>query len=187
MESNHSGETKKQKTLPRWVIITAFAVLLGFLALMGWGLKNAQQGSVRVGQPVPPFELTTFNGETIRTQDLSGKVIVVNFWASWCKPCEQEAAELEEAWRFYQESGDVVFLGVDYVDTETEALGYLKKFEITYPNGPDLRTSISQLFRISGVPETYVIDKNGKLAAAKIGPFVSINEIKNMIDSALNK
>jgi cytochrome c biogenesis protein CcmG/thiol:disulfide interchange protein DsbE len=94
---------------------------------------------------------------------------------------------LEEAWRNYQESGEVVFLGVDYVDTETEARGYLEKFDITYPNGPDLRTAISQLFKISGVPETYVIDKNGKLAARKIGPFVSINEITSMIDSALKQ
>lgn len=187
MENSHTEELKYQKKLPRWVIIVAFAVLLGFLALMGWGLRNAQQGPVQVGQKVPAFELTTFDGEKIRTDDLIGKVIVVNFWASWCKPCEQEAAELEEAWRYYQDSGEVVFLGVDYVDTETEALRYLEKFEITYPNGPDLRTAISQIFRISGVPETYIIDKNGKLASRKIGPFVTIGEITSMIDSALNQ
>jgi cytochrome c biogenesis protein CcmG/thiol:disulfide interchange protein DsbE len=187
MENSHTEEPQFQKKLPRWVIIIAFAVLLGFLALMGWGLRNTQQGPVQVGQKVPPFELTTFDGIKIKTDELIGKVIVVNFWASWCKPCEQEAAELEEAWRFYQDSGEVVFLGVDYVDTETEALKYLEKFEITYPNGPDLRTAISQIFRISGVPETYIIDKNGKLASRKIGPFVSISEITSMIDSALNQ
>jgi len=96
---------------------------------MGWGLKNAQQGPIQVGNSVPPFELKTFDGQIIKTEDLIGKVIVVNFWASWCKPCEQEAADLEEAWRNYQESGEVVFLGVDYVDTETEARGYLEKFK----------------------------------------------------------
>ena len=76
---------------------------------------------------------------------------------------------------------------MDYVDTETEAMGYLEKFDITYPNGPDLRTAISQIFRISGVPETYIIDRDGKLASRKIGPFVSISEITSMIDSALNQ
>jgi cytochrome c biogenesis protein CcmG/thiol:disulfide interchange protein DsbE len=184
---NLTEDKNKHKKLPQWVIIGVFAVLLAFLALMGWGLKNAQQGPIQVGNSVPPFELKTFDGQIIKTEDLIGKVIVVNFWASWCKPCEQEAADLEEAWRYYQESGEVVFLGVDYVDTETEARGYLEKFDITYPNGPDLRTAISQLFKISGVPETYVIDKNGKLAARKIGPFVSINEITSMIDSALKQ
>ncbi len=187
MENSRIEEQKDHKKLPRWVIIAAFAILLGFLALMGWGLRNAQQGPVQVGQKVPPFQLTSFDGETIKTEELQGKVIVVNFWASWCKPCEQEAAELEEAWKFYKDSGEVVFLGVDYVDTETEARGYLEKFDISYPNGPDLRTAISQIFKISGVPETYIIDRNGKLAARKIGPFISVSEITSMIDSALNQ
>jgi cytochrome c biogenesis protein CcmG/thiol:disulfide interchange protein DsbE len=179
--------TIEKKPLPRWVIVVVFAVLLGFLALMGWGLKNAQEGPVQVGQKVPDFELTTFDGEKIATADLRGKIIVLNFWASWCKPCEQEAAELEEAWKNYQDTGEVVFLGVDYVDTEPEALAYLERFQITYPNGPDLRTTISQIFRISGVPETYIIDKEGKLAARKIGPYISLGEITSMIDSVLNQ
>jgi len=181
------GSVDEKKHLPRWVIILVFAVLLGFLALIGWGLRNAQQGPVQIGQKVPEFELTTFGGEKIATNDLKGKIIVLNFWASWCKPCEQEASELEGAWKYYQDSGEVVFLGVDYVDTEPEALGYLEKFQITYPNGPDLRTTISQIFRISGVPETYVIDKEGKLAARKIGPFMSLSEITSMIDTVLNQ
>ncbi len=188
MENSDVAEQNDQKKLPRWVIISAFTILLLFLALMGWGLRNAQQGPVQVGQKVPPFELVPFDGgESIKTEDLLGKVIVVNFWASWCKPCEQEASELEEAWLFYKDSGEVVFLGVDYVDTETEARGYLEKFNISYPNGPDLRTAISQIFRISGVPETYIIDRNGKLASRKIGPFISVGEITSMVDSALNQ
>ena len=92
---------------------------------------------------------------------------------------------MEQAWRLYEPSGQVVFLGVDYVDTEPEAMGYLNKFDITYPNGPDLRTDISQLFRIRGVPETYIIDRQGKLAVVKIGPFVSLPEIRDAIDGLL--
>mgnify|MGYP001189077504 CR=1 FL=1 len=176
-----------RKNLPRWAVITAFVVLLGFLGILGWGLKNAQQGPVKVGQPVPAFNLTTFDGQVVSTTDLKGKVIVVNFWASWCKPCEQEAAELEEAWQSYRETDQVYFFGVDYVDTETQAKKYIEKFNITYPNGPDLRTSISQLFRITGVPETYVIDKNGNLANAKIGPYESLAEIKQMIDPLISE
>lgn len=187
MEKIAIDDSIKKKKLPPWAKVIAFAVLLGFLALLGWGLKNAQQGPVQIGQMVPSFELLTFNGEKYHTENLRGQVIVLNFWASWCKPCEQEAADLEKAWQYYQDSGEVVFLGVDYVDTETEALGYLNKFNISYPNGPDLRTEISQIFRISGVPETYIIDKTGKLAARKIGPFISINEITNMIDPLLSQ
>jgi cytochrome c biogenesis protein CcmG/thiol:disulfide interchange protein DsbE len=171
-----------RRSLPVWVMILSFAVLAGFLVILALGLKRAQQGPITVGQAVPPIALTLFDGSQVSTADYSGKVIVLNFWASWCKPCESEAAELEQAWRQYQPGGDVIFLGVDYVDTEPEALEYLRKFDVTYPNGPDLRTKISQTFRIRGVPETYIIDRSGQLSHIQIGPFVSLDEIIGKID-----
>jgi len=178
-------ETKKKKKAPTIVVVFAFVLLLGFLGVLGWGLRNAQEGPIGVGQKVPPFELLTFDGELHNTEDYAGKVIVVNFWASWCQPCESEAADLEQAWRRYEPGGDVIFLGIDYVDTEPEALSYLAKFDITYPNGPDLRTEISQMFRILGVPETYIIDQNGRLAYVKKGPFFNLSEIIDAVDRVL--
>jgi cytochrome c biogenesis protein CcmG/thiol:disulfide interchange protein DsbE len=179
-----NGENKK-RGLPVWAIVLAFVILLGFLALLAWGLRNAQEGPIRVGQKVPPFELIAFDGDVHNTEDYEGKVIVINFWASWCQPCESEAAELEQAWQMYAPTGEVIFLGVDYVDTEPEALGYLEKFGVTYPNGPDLRTSISQMFRILGVPETYIVDRSGRLAYVKKGPFYNLSEILAAVDGVL--
>ena len=176
---------EQPRRLPTWVVGLAFTALVAFLLLVGLGLRRAQSGPITVGQKVPGFSVTTFEGETIDTADLAGKVIVVNFWASWCKPCEQEAAELESAYQYYKPGGEVVFLGVDYVDTEPEALAFINKFGLTYANGPDLRTKISQMFRIQGVPETYVIDREGKLAYVKKGPFLSTAEIQNVIDQVL--
>lgn len=167
------------------VIGISFAVLVGFLALIGFGLKRAQSGPISRGQEVPAFTLTTFDGEPVNTADYAGKVLVINFWASWCKPCEQEAADLEAAWRMYEPTGEVLFLGVDYVDTEPEARAYLEKFGITYPNGPDLRTKVSQMFRIQGVPETYIVGRDGKLAFVKKGPFLQLNEITQVVDDLL--
>jgi cytochrome c biogenesis protein CcmG/thiol:disulfide interchange protein DsbE len=166
---------------PRWGRILAWVGLLTLLGIVGIGLIRAQEGPVGPGQRAPDFVLTTFDGEVISSADLEGKVVVLNFWASWCKPCESEAADLETAWRTYQSRGDVVFLGVDYVDTEPEAMVYLEKFDITYPNGPDLRTSISQAFRIRGVPETYIIDQDGVLSHTQIGPFTSLAQIQSVI------
>ena len=177
--------SEKQKRLPTSVILVAFVVLIGFLGLIAWGLNRAQQGPVGVGQRAPDFDLTTFDGETYDTSSNRDKVILVNFWASWCKPCEQEAADLQEAWEYYQPGGEVLFLGVDYVDTEPEAMEFLNRYQITYPNGPDLRTEISQKYRIRGVPETYVIDRSGKLVFVKKGPFMSLAEIRGVIDQAL--
>jgi cytochrome c biogenesis protein CcmG/thiol:disulfide interchange protein DsbE len=161
--------------------------LLALLTILALGLKRSQQGPITVGDRVPNFTLTTFDGEQISLESLQGKVVVLNFWASWCKPCEQEAADLEAAWRYYQPRGDVVFLGVDYVDTEPEALAYLKKFAITYPNGPDLRTRISQQFRIRGVPETYILDQENVLRSVQIGPFSTLEQIKGIIDPLLDQ
>jgi cytochrome c biogenesis protein CcmG/thiol:disulfide interchange protein DsbE len=159
-----------------------WVAVLALLALLGFGLIRSQQGPVGVGQRMPDFSLTTFDGETITSGDLKGKVILVNFWASWCKPCEQEAAELEQAYQMYK--GDVAFLGFDYVDTEPEARAYLARFGITYPNGPDLGTRTSQAFRTRGVPETYVAGPDGTITAVKIGPFLSLQEIVDTIEAA---
>jgi cytochrome c biogenesis protein CcmG/thiol:disulfide interchange protein DsbE len=167
-----------------WGSYLVWAGLLGLLALVALGLIRTQQGPVGVGQRAPDFQLTTFDGGSIDTRELQGQVILVNFWASWCVPCEQEARELEQAYQLYKDRG-VVFLGVDYVDIEREALAYLERFQITYPNGPDLRTRISQSFRTRGVPETYVIAADGRIDSVKIGPYSSLAEIQAAIESAL--
>lgn len=177
--------TKQRQGVSPWMMGGAFLLLAGFLVFIWLGLQRAQAGPAVVGQPAPDFELTTFDGQTLRSEELRGKVIVLNFWASWCDPCAEEAAFLEQAWQRYVRREDVVFVGVAYVDSETEAKRYLAQHQVTYPNGPDLRTVISQAYRIRGVPETYVIDKNGRLTYIKIGPFVSVQEIVQVVEAAL--
>ena len=172
------GETSR----PKWGVVLVWVFVLGLLTVLGLGLVRSQRGSIRVGDRVPDLILTTFEGDEINFADLRGQIVVINFWASWCKPCEQEAVELEQAYQMYKDQS-VIFLGVDYVDTETEALAYLAKFGITYPNGPDLGTRISQAFRTLGVPETYIMGPNGRLVAVKIGPYMALEEIVNQIET----
>jgi cytochrome c biogenesis protein CcmG/thiol:disulfide interchange protein DsbE len=95
---------------------------------------------------------------------------------------------LEQAWQHYQgESGDrVVFLGVAYMDTENAARAYLGAHGVTFPNGPDLRGSISRIYQVSSVPETFILDADGLLRDRKIGPFSSLGEILAAVDGALN-
>lgn len=152
-------------------IVLTFAIVLALLGLLGWGLNNAQKGPVENGL-APDFTLQGFDGRTVTLSELRGQVVIINFWASWCDPCREEAAYLEQTWRKYKDQG-VIFLGVDYVDTEKAALAYIEEFDITYINGPDLKTRISDAYNIQGVPETFFIAKNGEVRGMHIGPIFS--------------
>ena len=90
------------------------------------------------------------------------------------------------AYRMYKDQG-VEFLGVDYVDTEAEALAYLDRFNITYPNGPDLGTRVSQAYRTAGIPETFIVGPDGRISAVQIGPYSTVGEIAAHIELALGQ
>ena len=183
--------TDPKRGVSVWVQVVIWVFVVALLLLVAVTLNKRQQGTVQPGDTISDFTLPLFSGyeyqgqSEVKLSDFRGKVVVLNFWASWCKPCEQEAAELQEAWEFYESNAEVVFVGADYVDTEPEARAYLKKFGITFFNGPDMGTKISQTFRIQGVPETYFIDQKGTLYYIKIGPFISVDEIKSIIDQKL--
>lgn len=172
----------------RWFYV-AIGVIGVFVVILALGLFRTNQTQPTSG-PAPDFELTLFEGyegnagkNPINLSDLKGKVVVLNFWASWCIPCAQEAADLQATYEKYQDK-DVVFLGVDWTDIEGDALNYLKRFNITYANGPDLQTKIGPLYRISGVPETYIIDRTGNVQFTKISP-VTTAELSGVIDRLL--
>jgi cytochrome c biogenesis protein CcmG, thiol:disulfide interchange protein DsbE len=169
-----AAETAPQPSVRRvtwwqWLVIAAVVALLGLVAFQMRRIGPLAAGQVGNGERAPDFELQTFGGPTIRLAELRGQVVVINFWASWCIPCEDEAADLESTWQQYKDQG-VTFLGVAYVDTESGSRGFIDRFGITYPNGPDLRTEISHRYRIKGVPETFIVGKDGILRALIVGP-----------------
>jgi cytochrome c biogenesis protein CcmG/thiol:disulfide interchange protein DsbE len=158
----------------RWTHVAIWALAIGFLGLLGWGLVNVNAPRPEAGQAAPDFEMAFFDGydwegrSVANLTDLEGKVVVLNFWASWCVECRLEADLLEQASRQYGD--EVVFLGVAYVDAEPNSLEYLAEYGITYPNAPDLRSAISDKYEITGVPETFFIGKDGTIAQVVIGP-----------------
>jgi cytochrome c biogenesis protein CcmG/thiol:disulfide interchange protein DsbE len=139
-------------------------------ALLAPRLAGAQ--GAEPGQPAPDFRLPLLQAGEAALTEYRGRPVIINFWASWCPPCREEAAYLEATWRKYEGRG-VVFIGVDWVDTEKEALAYIDEFDITYLNGPDIGTRIAQAYNIQGVPETFFVAKNGELRGVHIGPLQS--------------
>lgn len=173
----------------RWGSIISWTVVIGILAMLAWGLLNSSKTRPEAGEVAPEFNMQYFNGyewEGMTTANLSnmqGKVVVLNFWASWCLECKLEADLLEASWRKYQ-NDDVVFVGITYADVEPNAIQYLLDYDVTYPNAPDLGTIISSDYEITGVPETFIIDKRGVISHVQIGA-VSEQLLTTKIDQLL--
>lgn len=165
--SDKQMATQRAGRLTRGQLI-AIAAVAAFVILLALSLIRANPEQLKSG-PAPDFTLTLFGGGEFTLSEHRGEVVVINFWASWCDPCRDEAPFLERAWRKRKDQG-VMFIGVDYLDSEKEALAYLAEFDITYPNGPDLASKISQQYRITGVPETFIVDQEGDIVFFKPGP-----------------
>jgi cytochrome c biogenesis protein CcmG/thiol:disulfide interchange protein DsbE len=148
------------------------AVALGLLGLLGYGLLVAGKPSGNIPiepRPARPFTLRLFDGSTLSLEELRGKPVLVNFWASWCGPCIEEAPVLERAAQRYADKG-LVLIGIDVWDTEQDARTFLQRYGITYPNGMDPTGAIAIEYGVGGVPESFFIDRNGTLVRKWVGP-----------------
>ena len=181
-----SSDTDKPSTGGwHWVRLVAAGGVVLLLVVLAWALFKPD----RPGGRAPDFTLTLFEGyeyegkREVTLSDLRGQVVVVNFWAEWCVECKLEAELLEETWQEYRDRG-VVFLGINWVDVETEARKYLTRYDITYPNGPDLGSRIGQRFGLTGVPETFFIDKSGNIESFKLGA-LSATQLTSTIEKLL--
>jgi cytochrome c biogenesis protein CcmG/thiol:disulfide interchange protein DsbE len=168
--SGVSGELAEQPAVRRRssvVLLLALVIAFALLGLLAFGWIQRQAPPLEAGL-APQFEIKTFDGQTLRLADLKGKPVVLNFWASWCIPCRDEAPALQAMWEKYKDQGLMV-IGVDYVDTEPEAKKFMQEFGVTYPTGADVGTVISTKYKITGVPETYFITRDGRLLPGKDG------------------
>lgn len=155
----------------RWQKIAVLVGLAAVLVVLGLAVVRERPpwSTPLVGRPAPDFALELFDGGSLRLSDLRGKVVLINFWASWCTACRQESPVLEWTWRIYRNRGLVV-VGVNIWDRRQDALGMMREFGKTYPNGPDPGGKILQEYGVIGVPETFFIDRTGRIAFKRLGP-----------------
>ena len=152
----------------RWLLPAAAVPVLALLAY-GFVLDPRSVPSPLVGRPAAAFALTAFDGSPVALEGLRGKVVIVNFWASWCNPaCYDEAPVLERTWRTYRDRG-VVVIGVDMQDTREAAQEFIRRFALTFPNAPDPGGKTAVEYGVYGVPETFFVDRAGTIRAKHVG------------------
>jgi cytochrome c-type biogenesis protein CcmF len=142
-------------------------------AVAMWGAGGLAAAQSR-GRPLPgeqarDFTLGLLDGSSVTLSEMRGEVVLINFWASWCPPCEDEMPALQAIWEEFEAQG-VTVLGVAYDDTEADAREMITQFGLSYPVGLDAGDRISSDYGITGVPETFLVDQNGQVAYVHIGP-----------------
>lgn len=168
--------------------LVVLIIMLTILTILGYALfgkRGAIKVSPLVGKKAPEFTLNLFNGEKLTLSELKGKTILLNFWASWCMPCRQEALALEESWQKYRDD-NVVFIGVNVWDDNSNALSYMKKYGGEYPHGIDPAEEIQVDYGVGGVPETFFIDSSGIITDKYDGPLTP-EIIEYFMSKAMNQ
>ena len=123
------------------------------------------------------------SGGSVSLSEMRGKVVLVDFWASWCPPCRQEAAALEEVYREYA-GPQVEFIGVNIWDLEDNAHTYVKDFGLTYPSGVDTNGVIAIDYGVRGIPEKFFIGRDGVIRQKFVGP-MSADTLRQTLDRLL--
>ena len=162
-----------------------FGLGVPLIAVLAYGFTRDPREipSPLIGRPAPPFTVQLFDGKELSLADLRGKVVFLNFWASWCPPCRAEARMLEASWKDHQ-GQDVVFLGINMQDRETAAREFLREFGITYLNGIDAGSRIAIGYGVWGLPETFFIDPDGRITYKHIGGLDGPEVIHAKLDEA---
>lgn len=163
--------------------ILLMIALVTFIAILGLQLFRQNQVQPLPGHAAPEFELVSYDGISYRLSELRGTIVVVNLWASWCVPCHTEAPDLEQIHLEYADRG-VLLIGVNWLDVENEAFAFMNRYHITYPNAPDVGEKFFEAYNIQGPPETFVIDRNGIIAASFIG-LLTYDQLANALDDLL--
>jgi cytochrome c biogenesis protein CcmG/thiol:disulfide interchange protein DsbE len=154
----------------RMVVSLGGLVILALAFGIVW-LQSSKYEPLTVGMAAPDFSLPDIEGKTVRLSDYRGKVVFVNFWATWCKPCKEEMPSMEILWENFK-SEDFVMLAIsmDRVTTKKDIPPFIESMKLTFPILTDSWGQTDKRYKLMGVPETYIIDQSGVLREKVIGP-----------------
>jgi cytochrome c biogenesis protein CcmG, thiol:disulfide interchange protein DsbE len=181
---------RRAKIVLQAAAVSVVALLIG---LLGWQLTRGETtGGVASAlasggtPPAPDFELDLLDDSgPLRLSSFErDKVVVLNFWASWCLPCKDEAPILQAAWERWRDEG-VVFVGVDAQDFKSDARSFIERYDTTYPHVYDGNGSTLGRFGVTGFPETWFVDRRGLLVGERVQGPVTAEQLDRNIQIAL--
>jgi cytochrome c biogenesis protein CcmG/thiol:disulfide interchange protein DsbE len=154
----------------RLLIVLVGAAILAVVFGIVW-MQSAQYELLTVGKPAPDFVLTDLKDKPQRLSDFRGKVVFLNFWATWCKPCREEMPSMEVLHKNFEKDGLVVLaVSIDRVTTTKDIPPFIKGMNLTFPVLIDSWGKTDKPYKRMGVPETFIIDQQGVIREIVIGP-----------------
>ncbi len=163
------GSADKEGGMPRFVVPAIVAVIVAVVIIIVLSGRKKYEPVV-AGKDAIDFTLPDLKGNMRSLKDFRGKVVFLNFWATWCKPCEQEMPSMQALYESLQgRPFEIVAVSVDSEGPEVIE-GFIRKYSITFPVLHDRKGSIKERYKTTGVPETFIIDQNGVIAEKVWGP-----------------
>ena len=158
-----------------------------YYSLSGQGIDLGPTGgaSAEVGQPAPDFSLLDIKGMPVSLSSLRGQTVLINFWATWCLPCRREMPDIEDAF-IERQGGGFVVLGVNLQEGVKPAREFAEKYGVTFPVLLDSKGEVAKAYRLTGLPESWIVDSDGILREHKIGAFGQ-KELALMLDGIMKK
>ena len=181
----------------RILAILIFLPTVGLIGLLAWAMVqskgtpggfgiNTEFGAVAVVEgPAPTMTLPLLSGDNLSLVDLSGKIVMLDFWSSWCAPCIAEAPILADVYSDYSDRG-IEFVGIAIWDESEAVLGHVARFAVPYPNGHDDMGRIAINYGVRGIPEKFFIDRDGMLIEKHVGP-ASEEALRSILDRLLRE
>ena len=152
------------------------------------GSPVSSSPSPREGFYAPDFMLETLTGDKVQLSGLRGKIVVVNFWTTWCPPCRAETPALETSYKAYKDAS-VVVLGVNLTDQDSlnEVQSFVQEFKLTYPILLDRDGATGLLYQLNGLPTTFFINRQGVIRTVVVGGPMSETFIRSKVETLLKE